>query len=84
MGLLDALMNKEKKLLERSRKELARVVEVALVALPSQQRAAVQLARFEGLSYTEIADVLGVSVGAVDSLLQRARQTLRKQLQHVA
>jgi RNA polymerase sigma-70 factor (ECF subfamily) len=51
--------------------------------LPPQQRAAVQLARFEGMSYDEIATVLGVSAGAVDGLLQRARQTLRKQLQHL-
>jgi RNA polymerase sigma-70 factor (ECF subfamily) len=66
------------------RKEVGVAVEAALTALPPQQRAAVQLARFEGLSYAEIAEVLGVSVGAVDGLLQRARQTLRKQLHHLA
>ena len=65
------------------RKEVSAVVEAALSALPPQQRAAVQLARFEGLSYAEIAEVLGVSVGAVDGLLQRARQTLREQLRHL-
>ena len=66
------------------RKEVSAAVEAELSALPPQQRAAVQLARFEGLSYAEIAEVLGVSVGAVDGLLQRARQTLREQLQHLA
>jgi RNA polymerase sigma-70 factor, ECF subfamily len=65
------------------RKETGAAVEAALAALPPQQRAAVQLARFEGMSYDEIADVLGVSVGAVDGLLQRARQSLRKQLRHL-
>ena len=65
-------------------KEVSVAVEAALAALPPQQRAAVQLVRFEGLSYAEIAEVLGVSVGAVDGLLQRARQTLRQQLQHLA
>jgi RNA polymerase sigma-70 factor (ECF subfamily) len=66
------------------RKEVSAAVEAALACLPPHQRAAVQLARFEGLSYAEIARVLGVSVGAVDGLLQRARQTLRKRLQHLA
>ena len=65
-------------------KELSAAVEAALAALPPQQRAAVQLARFEGLSYAEVAEVLGVSVGAVDGLLQRARRTLRMQLRHLA
>ena len=42
-------------------KELSAAVEAALATLPPQQRAAVQLARFEGLSYAEVAEVLGVS-----------------------
>ena len=66
------------------RKQVSAAVEAALGRLPPEQRAAVQLARFEGMSYQEIAQVLSVSVGAVDGLLQRARQALRKQLQHLA
>jgi RNA polymerase sigma-70 factor (ECF subfamily) len=68
---------------ELEQREVSAAVEAALTALPSQQRAAVQLARFEGMSYAEIGDVLGVSPSAVDALLQRARQTLRKRLQHL-
>lgn len=59
------------------RKELSRTVEEALAQLPPQQRAAVVLARFEEMRYREIGDVLGISEGAVDALLQRARQTLK-------
>jgi RNA polymerase sigma-70 factor (ECF subfamily) len=66
------------------RKEVGAAVEAALATLPPQQRAAVQLARFEEMSYAEIAAVLGVGVAAVDSLLQRARQKLRESLQHLA
>ena len=64
--------------------ELCVAVEAAIAALPPQQRAAVQLARFEEMSYSEIAEVLEVSVAAVDGLLQRARQSLRNHLQHFA
>jgi RNA polymerase sigma-70 factor, ECF subfamily len=61
---------------ELERKALGRAIEAALARLPPQQRAAVVLARFEEMSYREISSVLGVSEGAVDGLLQRARQTL--------
>ena len=65
---------------ELERKELSRTIEDALAQLPPQQRAAVVLARFEDMSYREIGKVLGVSEGAVDGLLQRARQTLARLL----
>jgi RNA polymerase sigma-70 factor (ECF subfamily) len=53
---------------------------VAIRQLPDNQRTAVVLCRFEGLSYEEIADVLHCSVPAVKSLLHRARETLKEQL----
>ncbi len=43
-----------------------------LVRLPEKQRAALVMARLEGLSYEEIADVLGTTVSAVKSLVHRA------------
>lgn len=49
----------------------------AVAGLPPNQRAAVVLRHFHDLSYTDIADVLEVSVSAVESLLFRARRTLR-------
>lgn len=45
--------------------------------LPEQQRAAVLLARVEGLSYEEVARSLGCSVSAVKSLIHRATVSLR-------
>ena len=49
--------------------------------LPDQQQVAFTLRHEQELSYGEIAAVLNVTVPAVESLLFRARQTLRKYLQ---
>jgi RNA polymerase sigma-70 factor (ECF subfamily) len=49
-----------------------------LQKLPAQQRAALLLARAEGLSYDEVAAALGCSVAAVKSLIHRATVTLRE------
>lgn len=50
----------------------------AIDALPESQRAVLVLARFEGLSYREIAEVLGLTVGAVESRLFRAMRNLER------
>ena len=49
--------------------------------LPNQQQVAFTLRHEQELSYEEIADILNTTVPAVESLLFRARQTLRKYLQ---
>jgi len=59
-------------------------VETALAALPAEFRAAVVLCDVEGLSYDEIADVLGVKLGTVRSRIHRGRTMLRKALAHRA
>jgi RNA polymerase sigma-70 factor (ECF subfamily) len=51
---------------------LAAEVERMLSRLPEKQRAAFVLARMEGLSYEEVADVLETTVPAVKSLVHRA------------
>jgi RNA polymerase sigma-70 factor (ECF subfamily) len=51
---------------------LSRDVEAMLARLPETQRAAFVLARFEGLPYEEIAQVLGTTVPSVKSLVHRA------------
>lgn len=61
-------------------RELADRVDTALQALPERQRAAIALSHYQGLSNTETADVLGVTVEAVESLLSRARRQLRAAL----
>jgi RNA polymerase sigma-70 factor (ECF subfamily) len=48
----------------------------AIAALPPGQRAVLVLARFEGLSYKQIAATLGITVGAVESRLFRAMRNL--------
>jgi len=48
--------------------------------LPENQRAAFILNKVEELSYREIAAILNTTEPAVDSLLQRAKQNLRKKL----
>jgi RNA polymerase sigma factor (sigma-70 family) len=49
----------------------------ALGRLPFNQRAALVMRELEGRSYVEIADTLGVSVSAVETLIFRARKSLR-------
>jgi len=48
----------------------------ALQSLPENQRMALILKRCDGLSYREIAQILGCSVSAVESLLVRAKRNL--------
>jgi RNA polymerase sigma factor (sigma-70 family) len=49
----------------------------ALGRLPFNQRAALVMRELEGRTYAEIADTLGVSVSAVETLIFRARKSLR-------
>jgi len=59
-------------------------VELALAELPPDFRAAVVLCDIEGLTYEEIADVLGLKLGTVRSRIHRGRSMLRKALAHRA
>ena len=52
----------------------------AVAALPDRQRAALELCHYQGLSNADAAAALGVGVEAVESLLARARRTLRQRL----
>ena len=49
----------------------------ALKALPERQRLALTLFHYEGLSQLEVGNILGVSDEAVESLLSRARRSLK-------
>ncbi|MAK62676.1 MAG: RNA polymerase sigma-70 factor [Ponticaulis sp.] len=55
-------------------------VRAAMAELPERQRAALLLSHFEGLSNIEAAEILEISVEAVESLLSRARRGLRNAL----
>lgn len=61
--------------------EMSQVVRMALETLSERQRMAVLLAKFENMSYQEIADTMGLTVPAIKSLLSRARNNLRDALQ---
>src|SRR5437667_4715104 len=54
-----------------------RAVLDALGRLPLNQRAALVMRELEGRTYAEIAETLGVSVAAVETLIFRARRSLR-------
>jgi len=64
-----------------TRRELAAQVQTALRRLPDNQRLAMVLFRFEGLSQREVAEAMECSVGAVEALLHRAGRNLRRDLQ---
>jgi RNA polymerase sigma-70 factor, ECF subfamily len=57
--------------------ERAGVILQALQALGERQKTALMLSKFEGMSYQEIAETMGLSVQAVKSLLSRARVNLK-------
>ena len=61
--------------------ELSDVVREALGVLNEDQKMAILLNKFEEMSYAEIADVMGRSPAAIKSLLARARNQLREQLE---
>ncbi len=61
-------------------KERATHLFKAIDALPENQKVAFTLHKIEGLSYQEVAEVIGVTVSSVESLMFRAKQNLQKLL----
>jgi RNA polymerase sigma-70 factor (ECF subfamily) len=57
--------------------ERAEIVQAAMQSLNERQRMALLLSKFEGMSYTEIGETMGLSTQAIKSLLSRARCNLR-------
>ena len=64
-------------------KERSRQISDTLQSLPESQRMALILKRYDGFSYKEIAQVIGCSVSAVESLLVRAKRTLQEKLKNL-
>jgi RNA polymerase sigma-70 factor (ECF subfamily) len=77
--LADNVPSAEDILLE---KERSRQISDALHSLPDNQRIALVLKRYDDLSYVEIAQIIGCSVSAVESLLVRAKRTLQEKLKN--
>ncbi|GAB2764681.1 RNA polymerase sigma factor SigE [Nocardioides salsibiostraticola] len=59
-------------------------IERALATLPPDFRAAVVLCDVEGLTYEEIAEIMGAKLGTVRSRIHRGRAMLREALSHRA
>ncbi|OGU27398.1 MAG: hypothetical protein A2057_09360 [Ignavibacteria bacterium GWA2_35_9] len=57
-----------------------KVLSLALDCLPENQRIAFTLSKYDEFSYKEIADVLGITISSVESLIHRAKVNLRKKL----
>ena len=56
------------------------IVDAALKALPERQRLALTLFHYEGMSQIEVGKAMDISDEAVESLLARARRTLKVSL----
>ena len=65
-------------MLESKEREMA--IQEALGKLSSEHRSIIVLRDIEGFSYTEIAEVLSISMGTVKSRLARGREDLKKYL----
>jgi RNA polymerase sigma-70 factor (ECF subfamily) len=61
-------------------KEFVEQMEQAIAILPPEQRIVLTLCEFQGLSYQEIAEILGCPIGTVRSRLSRARAGLQEVL----
>jgi RNA polymerase sigma-70 factor (ECF subfamily) len=65
------------------REEAAQDVQGCIARLPADQRIVIVLRYTEGLSYEQIAEILGCSQGTVGSRLNRAHKTLERHLAHL-
>jgi RNA polymerase sigma-70 factor (ECF subfamily) len=63
-----------------AQRELLGKVKGAMDALPKEQRVAVELAYFEGMTHTEIAEKTGEPLGTIKTRLRTAMETLKRAL----
>ncbi len=61
-------------------KQIADTVRMAMAILPKELRTTIMLCEIEGLSYEEIAQVMGCPLGTVRSRIFRARETIAAKL----
>lgn len=65
---------------QMEKKETAAVLFKALQRLPENQRIVFTLIKTEGLAYDEVATIMQITLKAVEALMHRAKENLRKQL----
>ena len=63
-----------------ARRELSAVVEEAMALLPEEQRTAVILKEYHGMTFQEIADLQGCPLSTVKTRLYQGLSVLRKHL----
>jgi len=63
-----------------ARNELTRIVERAMARLPEEQRTAIILKEYHGLTFQEIADLLGCPLSTVKTRLYQGLAVLRREL----
>jgi len=63
--------------------EISRALEKAIEGLPSKCRQIFCLAKFDGLSYQEIAEIQNVSINTVKTQLRRALKSLSRSLHYL-
>jgi len=84
-GLRDWFVDERSKSIDESirSEEIGEQVQRVLASLKPEYRLPVVLKYVEGLSYQQIADVLGCSIGTVSSRLNRAHKILAEKLEHL-
>jgi RNA polymerase sigma-70 factor (ECF subfamily) len=63
-----------------ARRDLSRLVEQAMAQLPEEQRTAIVLKEYHGLTFQEIADVVGCPLSTVKTRLYQGLTVLRREL----
>ena len=71
-GLIE--LNSPEQILQND--ELVSVIRAAIAALPDELKQAITLREFDGLSYEDIAEVMGCPIGTVRSRIFRAREAI--------
>src|SRR5215831_450952 len=65
------------------REQVTRHVRRALQGLPSEMRQVIIMKEYEGLKFSEIADILGIPISTVKTRMYTGLTELRKRLEHV-
>lgn len=79
---IDVADSRESAQAKLERIEASRILEKAIAGLPERQRVALNLCFDEGISNQEAADVMGLHLKALQSLLMRAKSTLKQRLKN--
>jgi RNA polymerase sigma-70 factor, ECF subfamily len=64
-------------------RELGGQIEAAIARLRPEYRTAIVLCHIEGRPYDEIADIMAVPLGTVKTYIHRARNELKRELEHL-